>query len=108
MKKKFAVKIYHHSNCYYGIQYCNYYFFPLFWKTLLFFFEPRDFTSGLECWSPRLFSTYKSAEQTAKKFQSINDIYDYYKPHNKIMREFCKNKREYLKQHFPYATKRIR
>lgn len=107
MKKKFAIRIYHHSECHYGIQYCNYYFFPFFWKTLLFFFEPHDFTSGLECWSPRLFSTYKSAEQTAKKFQSLADINSYYKPHIEIMTEFYKNKKEYLEKNFPYKTKRI-
>lgn len=102
MKKKFKVRVKHFSKNYYTVEYAYYYFFPT-WIALSFWFSQFP-NSGTEGWSTKLFS-YKEAEKIAVGLLSIDDVRNYYKPHEEEKAAFERDKEKFYKENAPYKTK---
>ena len=101
-KKKFRTRVNYFGEGRYQVQWANYRLIPI-WHTLCFWFE-QTLTGGTECWSDNLMYI-EEAEETAKKLNSIEDVREWYKPHEERRRIFYEKKAEYYKKSVPYKSK---
>jgi len=103
MKKKFKIKIKHHSRDKYTISWAEYWFIP-FWIPISFWYS-TDLTSTSR-WTPCLF-TIEKAEEVAKRLKSFDDVWNYEEPYRINQANFQKRKKEYLEKNVPYKSKII-
>lgn len=103
-EKKFKVKVTYFGSGKYQVKYAHYRFIPIY-HALCFWFE-QTLTGGTECWSTELFGI-EEAERVAKTLKSIEDVKQWYKPHEKKEQIFYTRQAEYYKKNVPYSSKQF-
>ena len=88
-EKKFKTRVRYYAKDKYTVDYCSYYLFPK-WRSLRFWFE-QTLTEDTECWCIRLFHL-DDAEELQKSLKSIEDVREYFKPHEVAEKSFYARK----------------
>lgn len=106
MKKKFKVRIVNSlpNSQYYKIQYCYYYFIPIWF----YINDWCDFgpTHTLAFWSPVIYK-YMDAVNFASKFKSIEDVYSYIKSQMNLHEKYIKDRNDWIKSVAPVKCQNI-
>lgn len=100
--KKFKTRVVYFGWGKYTVEYANYRLIPI-WHTLKFWFE-QSLTGGTECWSTELLKV-EEAENLAKRLRSIEDVIEWYRPHEEREKLFYIKKKEYYEKAVPYSSK---
>ncbi len=109
-KKKFKVRVVHHFDTFYVVEYAYYYFFPDFY-VLKQWYSPgllgMDSNKGLL----EYFAEYKQSEMTAQSLNSIEDVIKWNEELNKKKRKYEEESVAYLAKNaakLPYKIKNIK